>query len=54
MWIFQTSLASAAKQFIQDNGWFEVLDIENLGTAFLDKFDSEIYYCLNPNEFVFK
>ena len=47
MWIFGTSSREAAKQLIEDEGWMEVTKSEDLGTAYKDKYDSEVYYCLN-------
>lgn len=47
MWIFKTAPRMAAKQFIEDNGWQEALDIEDLGRTYKDVDNSEVYYCLN-------
>ena len=47
MWIDGTSFRETAKYYIEYNGWFETLKIESLGRAYLDKYDSELYYCLD-------
>ena len=54
MWIFKTSSRMAAKQFIEDNGWCEALEIEELGEAYKDVDNSEIYYCLSEGRDIFE
>ena len=48
LWVFNTSKDEAAKQYIEDYGWFKALDIEDLGEAYTSKNNSQvIYYCFN-------
>lgn len=46
MWVYQQSPNTVAKQYIQDNGWHEALNIEHLGVAYLDSQNSQVHYCL--------
>ena len=46
MWIFKESPRDVARQYIDDNGWMDYLDIEELGRAYTDKYDCEVQHCL--------
>ncbi len=46
MWIFQEIPRNVAREYIDDNGWMDYLDIEDLGVAYIDKYDCEVNVCL--------
>lgn len=47
MWIFQISMSSASQQYVRDNGWEEVLGIEDVEEGYVDSHNVQVYYGLN-------
>ncbi len=47
MFIDSTSLTSAARQYIRDNGWQEALEITDVEIAFVDSNNTQVYCCIN-------
>ena len=47
MWIFKTSMSSASQQYVRDNGWEEVLGIEDVEEGYVDSHNVQVYYALN-------
>lgn len=54
LYIFLISPRMAAKQYVQDNEWYDYLEIEDLGTAYMDKYDCEIFYALDEGSDIFE
>ena len=47
MWIFQISMSSVSQQYVRDNGWEEVLGIEDVEEGYVDSHNVQVYYGLN-------
>lgn len=47
MWIFQTSTKVAINEYVDYNGWMDILQLVDLGTAYYDEYGCEIQYALN-------
>lgn len=47
MWISNISLEEAARKYVLHNGWREALEVEDIGKAYKDKYNSHIYHALS-------
>ena len=50
MWIFGTSKEEAARQYLRDNNWCDVLECEESEQGYIDSYGDRIYYCYNGGE----
>lgn len=47
MWLFDTSIEEAAEYLIENQGWMEVMDIQDQGIVYTDRRNRDIFYCIN-------
>lgn len=45
MWIFSTSKKQAAKEYMEEHDWIEILEVEQPEFGFKDSKGYEVYYC---------
>lgn len=50
MWIFGTSKEEAARQYLRDHDWWEVLESDEPEEGYTDSYGDIIYYCYNGRE----
>ena len=50
MWIFGTSKEEAARQYLRDNDWRDVLECEESERGYIDSCGERIYYSYNGGE----
>jgi hypothetical protein len=50
MWIFGTSKEEAARQYLRDNNWCDVLECEESEEGYIDSYGERMYYCYNGGE----
>jgi hypothetical protein len=50
MWIFGTSKEEAARQYLRDNNWWQVLECDEPEEGYTDFYGDIIYYCYNGGE----
>lgn len=50
MWIFGTSKEEAARQYLRDNNWCDVIECEKSQEGYKDSYGYRIYYCYSGEE----
>lgn len=50
MWVFRTSKEEVARQYLIDNDWWDVLEIQEPEEGYIDSNGNGIYYCYNGME----